>query len=192
MCAFSVLPRTWSGLGQVRLFIKPLVLYNFYFRDYEFRPGYGKLATLAAIFPSKPFQALKATARLQASGCNYRKVWLGKLSSYFGKSRPSQHLYKVMSRSSSVKETNDDQELGFELKQLKTIPSNHCLYITSFVSILRLSPTSRQLFFTPILSIKSSLKLPQSCPINRALTDGRVKSLLSVTFNTVGRKNMFS
>ena len=42
-------------------------------------------------------------------------------------------FYKVMLISSSVKETNDDQELGFELKQLKTIPSNHCLYITSFV-----------------------------------------------------------
>ena len=68
MCAVSVLPSTWSGPGQLRLFIKPLVLYNFYFRDHEFRPDYGKLATLAAIVPSKSFQALTATARHMAQG----------------------------------------------------------------------------------------------------------------------------
>jgi len=31
-------------------------------RGYDFRPDYGKLDTMASIFPSKPFIALTATA----------------------------------------------------------------------------------------------------------------------------------
>ena len=96
-----------------------------HFRGYEFRPDYGKLDTLAAIFPSKPFVALTATAPPRLQGAIIEKFGLENPVYILENPDRPNIFYKVMSRPSPVKETNDDQfekliqELGFELKQLK-------------------------------------------------------------------------
>ena len=42
--------------------IKIIEVNFFISRGYDFRPDYGKLETIASVFPSKPFIAVTATA----------------------------------------------------------------------------------------------------------------------------------
>jgi len=56
VCAFSQ-----SELGKYFEWI--IIEVNFFIsRGYDFRPDYGKLETIASVFPSKPFIAVTATA----------------------------------------------------------------------------------------------------------------------------------
>jgi len=57
----------------------PQLCQDYYFflvdRGYDFRADYGKLGTIASIFPSKPFIALTATAPVAYQDAKfYRKV----------------------------------------------------------------------------------------------------------------------
>ena len=91
----------------------------------DFRPDYGKLVTLASIFPNKYFIALTATAPV---------AYQNAITEHFAMQNPSRVLenpnrsnifYEIIQRPAAVKENNEDQfeklinKLGSELKDLR-------------------------------------------------------------------------
>ena len=94
-------------------------------RGYDFRPDYGKLDTLASIFPSKPFIAMTATAPVAYQNAIIENFAMQNPLIVLENPNRSNIFYEIKKRPAAIKESNEDQfeklinKLGSELKELK-------------------------------------------------------------------------
>ena len=103
----------------------PINHFFFVDRGYDFRPDYGKLDTIASIFPSKPFIAVTATAPVAYQDAIIEKFAMQNPLRVLENPNQSNVYYEIKQRPPIIKESNEDQfekliiNLGNELKELK-------------------------------------------------------------------------
>ncbi|XP_068680592.1 ATP-dependent DNA helicase RecQ-like [Montipora foliosa] len=92
---------------------------------YDFRPDYGKLDTIASIFPSKPFIALTATAPVAYQDAIIEKFAMQNPLRVLENPNRSNIFYDIRQRPPAIKKSNEEQfeklinGFGCQLKELK-------------------------------------------------------------------------
>ena len=100
-------------------------LFFFVDRGYDFRPDYGKLDTIASIFPSKPFIALTATAPVAYQDAIIEKFAMQNPLRVLENPNRSNIFYDIKQRPPGIKKSNEEQfeklinGFGCQLKELK-------------------------------------------------------------------------
>ena len=100
-------------------------IFFFVDRGYDFRPDYGKLDTIASIFPSKPFIALTATAPVAYQDAIIEKFAMQNPLRVLENPNRSNIFYDIRQRPPAIKKSNEEQfeklinGFGCQLKELK-------------------------------------------------------------------------